>query len=449
MPSDFRDATSDLPEDIDGDYGWPIIGTTLDFLKDPGEWWRQSLDNQRRTFKTYAFGEYAVLTCRADFAQEMLVDRQKRFSSWYGWQAFLGTHFPRGLMLRDFEEHRHHRNIMQHAFSKTAMRSYMGALNPALGEGVDGFAVGEWFPFFPAVKSVILAGATRVFMGADETDQQALNDAFVDSMACVDAVIRVPLPGTNWRRANSGRERLVGFFGAAVARRRADPGDDMISLLAQAKGEDGSTLSDDEIVDHMIFMMMAAHDTSTSALGNMAYELARNPDWQDKLRTEVQAIDKPAPEYSDLALMPLTSLVFKEVLRLYPPVPSIPRRTTVDCEVDGIKLKANTQVWFNAYSLHRDPSLWTQPGVFDPERFNDERQEHKGHRYQYIPFSGGAHTCIGMAFGEMTVKSFVHQLLSKYRLELKPDFVEQMVYFPFPKPASVVPIRLVPLTGAS
>jgi cytochrome P450 len=95
---------------------------------------------------------------------------------------------------------------------------------------------------------------------------------------------------------------------------------------------------------------------------------------------------------------------------------------------------------------HRLPELWTEPDKFDPERFAEPRAEHKKHRYAYAPFGGGAHKCIGMVFGQLEIKTIVHRLLRRYRLELpRPDYRPRWDYGGIPMPTDGLPIVLRPL----
>src|SRR4029079_7288711 len=153
----------------------------------------------------------------------------------------------------------------------------------------------------------------------------------VDMVAASVAVIRKPLPGTAMARGVRGRKRIVAYFSEQIPLRRAKGGgDDLFSQLCHATHEDGALLSTQDIVDHMSFLMMAAHDTLTSSLTSFVGELAAHPEWQQKLRDEVAglglATDAPTT-FDNLEAMHLSEMAFKEALRLKPPVPSMPRRS--------------------------------------------------------------------------------------------------------------------------
>src|SRR6185295_12493824 len=134
------------------------------------------------------------------------------------------------------------------------------------------------------------------------------------------------------RRGVKGRERIVAYFTRQIPLRRERGGEDLFSQLCRATDDDGALLSTDDIVDHMSFLMMAAHDTLTSSLTSFVAMLALYPEWQTRLREEIAGLDLPSGALTMEALngMPLAEMAFKESMRMRPPVPSIPRRATRD-----------------------------------------------------------------------------------------------------------------------
>lgn len=175
----------------------------------------------------------------------------------------------------------------------------------------------------------------------------------------------------------------------------------MFSVLCHAQDEDGQSFTDDQIVSHMIFLMMAAHDTSTSTMTTMAYHLAANPEWQDKLREESERIGDAPLDIEALDKLETYDLVINEALRMMTPLPFNFRQAVRDTDLLGYFIPAGTNVVTWPSINHRLPELWTDPERFDPERFAEPRNEHKKHRYAFAPFGGGAHKCIGMVFGQL------------------------------------------------
>jgi cytochrome P450 len=219
-----------------------------------------------------------------------------------------------------------------------------------------------------------------------------------------------------------------------------------LSVLCQTSDEDGNSFSDADIVNHMIFLMMAAHDTSTSTATTMAHYLAANPEWQERCRDESDRLGDGPVDIESLEKLESLELVMNESIRLVTPVQWAMRRTVRDTELLGHYIPKGTNVIAYPGLNHRLPELWTDPMKFDPERFAEPRNEHKQHRYAFSPFGGGSHKCIGMVFGTLEVKTIMHRLLRKYRLEeAHPGREAKWDYGGMPVPVDGLPIILRPL----
>jgi cytochrome P450 len=212
--------------------------------------------------------------------------------------------------------------------------------------------------------------------------------------------------------------------------------------MCHVRTEDGESFSDDDVVNHMIFLLMAAHDTSTSTLTTMAYYLARHPEWQDRCRDESIALGTDQVGYVDLDKLASLDLVMKEAMRLVTPVPGVTRRANRDTELLGFHVRRGSYLAVHLWGLHHLPSLWPDPERFDPERFAEHRREDKVHRYAYLPFGNGIHKCIGMYFGGMEVKAAMHQLLLRYRLGVEPGYRMPIDWVSLPRPKDGLPIHL-------
>jgi cytochrome P450 len=206
-------------------------------------------------------------------------------------------------------------------------------------------------------------------------------------------------------------------------------------------------LSAQDIVDHMSFLMMAAHDTLTSSLTSFVAALAESPQWQQKLRDEVLALgvatDAPT-SFDHLEAMPLTEMAFKEAMRLRPPVPSIPRRATRDFTFGGYEIPAGTLVGANPLFTHHMPEIWSDPDAFDPSRFTDEAQRGR-HRFAFVPFGGGAHMCLGLHFAYMQAKCFARHFLQNLDVSLPKDSEPDWQMWPIPKPRDGLRVTVTPV----
>jgi cytochrome P450 len=322
------------------------------------------------------------------------------------------------------------------------MERYVGDMGPVISDVVGGWPAGP-MQVFPQVKALTLNIAARVFMGmALGPEADRMNRAFIDTVAASLALVRRSVPPLAMWRGVRARRWLVQLMQSKLAAKREREGADLFSQLCHARGENGERFTDDEVVNHMIFLMMAAHDTTTSALTTMFYCLARHPEWQDRLREDAMALPGEQLAYDDLGRCERTEWVMKESLRLYPPLTSIPRKASKDCSFGGFHIPRGTPVGISPIHTHHMPSLWTEPFAFDPERFSPVRAEHRRHAYAYLPFGGGAHLCIGQHFADMEVKAVMHQVLRRWRWTVPADYRMPYQLVPIAKPKDGLPITL-------
>ncbi|MGB1141948.1 MAG: cytochrome P450, partial [Halioglobus sp.] len=375
-------------------------------------------------------------------ARFVLVDPDQNFAAEPAWNLIIGGLFENGLLLKDFDEHRMHRRALQQAFKKPVLEFYCRALNHYLDTGIKDWPRGEYFDLFPPLKALLLDNAISSFFGEDpDCDTDKLSRAFIDMLAGTLSMVRAPVPGGKWRRGMAGRKVIVGYLNSLVAVRKETPGEDFLSSLCSVSGEEDS-LSDEDIVDHMVFLIFAAHDTTTSTLSSAARILAQHPEWQERLRAEFATVDADALGIDDFHALPQLDLFFKEVLRMHPPVPGITRRLVREVEWQGHRLPKNASVFVPIQLLHYLPEYWDNPERFDPERFSPERAEHKRHNFQWLPFGGGAHKCLGLHFAEMQTKIFLFQVLRRCSLELEPGFNPEIRAVPLEMPKNGLRIRL-------
>jgi cytochrome P450 len=449
--SDGVPATADVAH-IPGEGGWPVVGNTFRMLADPHGFAKRMIATYGKVYKNKAFGGWQIALIGADANELVLFNRDKIFSNEQGWGPILDQLFPRGLMLLDFDHHRIDRRALSIAFKPEPMRHYAGALNAGIARTVAGWEGPK--QFYPAIKALTLDLAADSFLGipwGPEADK--INIAFVDMVQASVAPIRRPLPFTQMKRGVDGRAYMVDFLTRETNRRRAEGGgQDMFSQFATATREDGTMLPVDEVVDHMSFLMMAAHDTITSSATSLIHYLAANPEWQERLREEVIAVTggpdgagHPRPlDYDDLAKLDLTEMAFKEALRMIPPVPSMPRRALREFEYGGYRIPAGAMVGINVHWVHHSDEYWDNPCSFDPMRFTPDKVRER-HKYAWVPFGGGAHMCLGLHFAYMQVKILLAQLLQRYRIEAAEGYVPEWQAWPIPKPKDGLQVTFVKL----
>lgn len=384
----------------------------------------------------------------ADAHYLALVNHDQVFSNKKAWDQIIGRIFPNGLMLRDGDDHRYHRRLMQAGFKNKAMQRYLQEMAPQVREAVAHWPVrsGEPLPAYPTFKKMTLDLAASIFLGMDLGDEASrLNHAFETAVAASMPRIPLNIPGTLLWRGIRARNYMCDYFRRQLAAKRAGDGSDMFSLLCNATDEDGNRYTDQEVIDHMIFLMMAAHDTTTSTLTSMTYALALFPEWQQRLREEMDSLGTAQLRYEDLDRLEQTDWVMKEALRMYPPLSTLPKYSVVPFEFEGLTIPADAVVATYPIHTHYMAAYWDEPTRFDPLRFSEARAEHKRHPYCWVPFSGGAHMCIGLHFAVMQIKLVMFEMLRRYRWSVPAGYAMPVQQSPISKPRDDLPVFFEPL----
>jgi cytochrome P450 len=378
----------------------------------------------------------------------VLLDPDKIFSARRPWMMIMGKIFPNGLLLLDGDEHKTDRKVMHTAFTRPALAGYTERMNEIVSEEITHWHKPDTeFEAFPSVKELTLTMAARIFFGVElGTETEKLNDAMEALVAASMSRIRLNIPGLEFYRGLQARKFMIEFIGSMIPERRAGDQSDIFSRLCRNVTEDGEQFDDQQIIDHMSFLMMAAHDTTTSTLSSMLYELARHPEWQERARKESIAYGKDAVAFTDINSFPALALVMKETLRRYPPLPIIPRIATRDFEFKGYRVPEGSMVVVSPLHTHGLTEWWDNPDDFDPERFNPERAEDQRHSHSYLPFGGGQHMCLGLRFAEAQVKIVLHHILRRYRFTLHDGYTMPVQQAPISKPKDGLPLILTPLS---
>jgi cytochrome P450 len=335
-----------------------------------------------------------------------------------------------GLLTIDDDYHDRARAIMMPAFHREQVVSMIESMQAEAGAAIGALRPGEVFDLYAWKRNLAMRIAMRALLGLDPDEAgkgAAAAEHFERALGFygIDYGLRLLRgPGAPWRKLVASREVLDEIVFGEIARRRAAPDAgrrDILSLLLSARGDAGEAFTDREVRDQVMTLMFAGHDTSTSTLTFMMYELARHPDVVSRLCEEQdQVLGGVAPTVDQLEReMPYLDMVLDEVLRLYPPAWIGPRRAVREFEFGGYTVPEGAYVNYCSWASHRIPEVFPDPEAFIPERFTRERKAALP-RGAYVPFGGGQRICIGKRFGQTEVKLVATMLLQRVRLGAMP-----------------------------
>jgi len=359
-----------------------------------------------------------------------------------------------GLLTIDDDYHDHVRATMMPAFHREQVAASVEAMVDEATPAIATLRGGEVVDIYEWMRRLAMRIAMRALLGLDPDEAgkgAAAAEHFERALEFygIDFALRfLRGPGSPWRRMLASREVLDEIVFAEIAHRRqaADEGRmDVLSLLLDVRDTAGAGLSDREVRDQLMTLMFAGHDTSTSTLTFMMYELARRPDVVEKLQEEQERVlDGGAPGIEELEReMPYLDQVLDEVLRLYPPAWIGPRRAVREFEFNGRTVPAGAYLNYCSWASHRIPEFFPEPEAFIPERFTRERKAALP-RGAYVPFGGGKRVCIGKRFGQIEVKLVATMLLQRLRLDLLPGRTMTVRQMPTLSPRGGLKMRVLP-----
>jgi cytochrome P450 len=411
------------------------------------------LDKQRRfglVFRSQLGPSAFVHVADPELIARITRNEDRAWSSALAWYAmFTGVDPTRATMdytvTMDFDLHRDARKLLQPAFSAAATASYLDMAMPLFETAIDSWVQQGGVDFKAAIRSLLARASTRSFLGVnDDAEASAIERATADVWGTLFAVLKNRWLSRAHRRSMDGHAYLRSALRPRIAERRASGGEDLFSrLCAETRG--AAWLDDEGVVRLFLGILLAAFDTTASALASMAYLLAKHPEWQERLRDEALGLHHARISAEDTKRLELGDRAWKETLRLMPVTGGIPRYTLRDVTLGDWQIPAGAFVDAMVGPALRSETHWTHADQFDPERFSAERGEDRAHKGLFLPFGSGAHACIGLHLATVEAKAFWHAMLTRCRFRLARDYVARHTYVPLGIVSGDVKLVLEPL----
>ena len=422
----MRNDTTRTGETPPGPSGLPLVGSQVAML-------RGGLDFSMRMAREYGdvvrweeLGGPAYQINHPDDIERVLVGNNQNYVKGDSFQRVLAPLTGNGLVNSEGETWRRNRHLVQPAFHPRRIERNARMITDLTEELCESWSDGDTRNVHDDMMALTLRIVSRTLFGVDIDDR--LDDIAEAVDAFFSATVSVPhvllpdgLPLPTRRRMRAARETLDDVVDDIVRQRRADPGEDVVSMLLSASGEDGETLSDQQIRDEAITLLVAGHETTAVALTYTVYLLSQHPGVEDRLVEELdRVLDGRAPTHDDCSELKYTERVAKESMRLYPPVPTLLREAVEPDTLGGYEVPAGATIHLNQWVVHRDPRWYDDSLAFAPERWTDEF-ERSLPRLAYFPFSAGPRRCIGDRFAMLEVRLILATLYQRYHLELVSD----------------------------
>jgi cytochrome P450 len=323
------------------------------------------------------------------------------------------------VLLLDGPSHLRQRKLLLPPFHGERMQRYGEVMREVTEREVATWPAGEPFAVWPRMQAITLEVIVRAVFGVDDRERvervagrirpmleftSSKRDFFIAAMVGPDR-----LANLGWTGFPQAIGRVHAAIDEEIALRRADPDlderDDILSMLLQARDEDGAPMTDQELRDELMTLLVAGHETTATSLAWTLERVVRHPQVLARLEDEADSDDDDAYAYADA--------VAHEALRLRPVLPLVVRKLTEPLELHGYELPVGTTVAPCIYLVHRRPDVYPDPHAFRPERF----LESPAGTYTWIPFGGGVRRCIGASFALFEMRTVLQTIVARLRLE--------------------------------
>jgi cytochrome P450 len=337
--------------------------------------------------------------------------------------------FGNGLLTSDTSLHARQRRLVQPVFHRSRLEEYSRVITASGVEWRDAWREGDTLDIAAEMSRLTLAITSRILFGEDGDAVAArIRDPLEHTTSVLEvavfpfAALTELLPLPHVRRFRAARAALDLAVHEVIQRRRKDPdgGADVVSLLITAQEEGtGACMSDTQVRDEVVTLLLASHETTANALAWTWYLLARHPGADARLHAEIDAVleDGRVPITADLSALTYTRTVLAESMRLYPPAWLLARVAVEDHAVRGYVIPKGSFVVLSPWVVHRSGRYFSDPHKFEPDRWRAERQAGQP-RFSYFPFGGGSRGCMGEAFAWMEGTLLLATVAQRWRIRL-------------------------------
>ena len=417
-----------------GSDGLPLVGEMNHWWLDPLKFAQERHARYGPVFRTHLLGKPCVVMLGPEANRFILSSHMHLFSSRAGWSPTLIALIGNGLSLIDGAHHRRHRTMMMPALHTTAIPRYFALMQRLVSEHAAQWQQRGSIKLFEGFKHLSFAIAAAAILGIEKAPEAEYfaNTFHIFSrglFAFPAWKIGVTPFGRAWRASGELRTMLTQI----IQQRRAAPDDSVLGLLLSAHDADGVGFTNEELVDELLVLLWAGHDTITSLLTWVHYELLRQPAILQAARQEqIEVLGGKPLELGQLKQLPLLDRILREAERLHPPAPGGFRGVVEEFAYGGYRIPAGYTVMYSSVFTHMQPELWHNPNEFNPDRFAPPYDE--GNRpFHLIGFGAGPRVCIGLAFAQMQMRVVLSYLLQHVDFELLP----RQSFKPIPVPTKM------------
>lgn len=403
---------------------------SANILKNPLPFHHKNFVEKGDTFRLkIGFNKSVIFSRDAALAEYVLQKNQKNFTKSKIQTQDLAKYVGNGLLTAEGQHWKQQRKLIQPAFHKKNLVNLLNVILSAIKTEYRKIEVDRSMDVFPIFNDLAFQSVVKSLFSSAADSNEIKRLQYITEAAQRMLVKELRQPYLNWWFKRSGKiqkhlnltNEARDILGRMVKdRENSDkPEGDLLDMLLGSQYADGSFMEKEQLIDEILILFTAGHETTSNALSFTSQLLALYPQWQEKIYQETKDIDENSSLMEFVMSAKFTQQVVEESLRLYPPAYFIDRVNLEPDEFESKDFEAGSNLLFSIHEIHRHPDLWDDPDSFKPERFENGGQQYSAH---YFPFGAGPRKCIGNNFAMFEMILAIAELVKNYHLI--PDFSE-------------------------
>lgn len=395
-------------------------------LKNPLPFHHTNFERLGDTFKVKIGPNGTIVFTRSPgFIKQILQKRHKKYHKSTLQTKDLAKYIGRGLLTSNGDHWRTHRRMVQPAFHKRKLEGLLGIMSKAIRQELLRLVPGQIQDIYPLMGDLAFQVVAQSLFSRDDIQDEMAELKRITETNQLMLIREMRQPYLNWWfRLRGAIDRHLAYSKEArellnsIIEQRISSGeekDDLLDMLLKARYEDGTGMSRDQLIDEVLILFTAGHETTANALGFTLFLLASNEDKQAKAFESIADLDLQGDDYlKQLKALSYIKQCVEEGMRLYPPAYYIDRVAIAEDTFEEHTIPENTMLLLAVYELHRDAGFWERPDAFLPERFDPENK--KDFSNYYYPFGAGPRMCVGNNFAMYEMVMVIAHVLRKFKL---------------------------------
>lgn len=411
-----------------------VVKNSNQILKNPLPFHQKHFKKLGDTFRVnIAFSDEVVFTRNPKLIKHVLQKQHRKYHKSSLQTKDLAKYIGHGLLTSNGEHWRTHRRMVQPAFHKKKLMGLLSIMQSAIKKEINQIQPNAEQDVFPVMGDLAFQVVAKSLFSRNDIEKQMAQLQHVTEANQKMLIKEMRQPYLAWwfnlsgkikrhlKSGQKGRDVLNTIIEERIAAGKEK--DDLLDMLLKAEYEDGTKMSREQLIDEVLILFTAGHETTANALSFTLFLLAKNEEKQEKAFLEVSKVDLNQEDVmATIMALPYIKRCVEEAMRLYPPAYIIDRMAIDDDEFEGRKIPKDMMVLLSIYELHRYADFWDAPNEYKPERFNPENK--KDFSDYYFPFGAGPRMCVGNNFAIYEMVLTVAEILKKYKLQTNRKEVE-------------------------